>query len=139
MVRFATNSKLWLAALGLASATACGGPATLREFLDTDAQEYTANCRRTAGEHELAVNDLTYLRPQLHAALLEGERGARRRWGVVGVTRGAAGVRARGPPARQPRPSRVVFARAVGAPGNWDHIVHQIGARRLPVPAALAP
>ncbi len=64
---FAQNLMQSLAIFSLALIAACGGPATLREFLDTDAQDYTATCRKAAGEHELAVNDLTYLRPQLHA------------------------------------------------------------------------
>ncbi len=65
-VVLAHNTKKALAVLAMAL-TACSGPSTLREFLDTDAQEYIATCRKAAGEHELAVNDLTYLRPQLHA------------------------------------------------------------------------
>lgn len=75
MSRFATrlnailhaNSMKMLLLSGLTLTTACGGAATLREFLDNDALEFTTNCRKSAGEHELAVNDLTYLRPQLHA------------------------------------------------------------------------
>ena len=59
----------WLMVAGTALSAACGGPATLREFLDSSAQEYTANCRKAAGEHELAVNDGTYSRPKLHARL----------------------------------------------------------------------
>ncbi len=65
--KFASSQRNSIALAALAATTACTGPATLREFLDTDAADYTANCRKTAGEHELAVNDLTYLRPQLHA------------------------------------------------------------------------
>jgi hypothetical protein len=52
---------------GLALGTACSGPANLREYIDSEGQEYTVACRKAAGEHELAVNDLSYLRPQLHA------------------------------------------------------------------------
>ncbi len=64
---FTANSAKSLLLSSLALTTACGGAATLREFLDNDAQDFTATCRKSAGEHELAVNDLTYLRPQLHA------------------------------------------------------------------------
>ena len=46
---------------------ACTGPATLREFLDGETPDYVNTCRKTALEHEVAVNDMTYLRPQLHA------------------------------------------------------------------------
>lgn len=57
---------LWSAA-ALVAATACTGPANLREFLDGETPDYVTACRKSALDHEVAVNELTYLRPQLHA------------------------------------------------------------------------
>lgn len=47
--------------------SACGGPANLREFLDSESPGYVKTCQQSASDHDVAVNDFTYLRPQLHA------------------------------------------------------------------------
>ena len=65
--RIVRARTLGLLTASLFGAVACAGPASLREFMDTEGQEYVAMCRKSAGDHDLAVNDLTYLRPQLHA------------------------------------------------------------------------